>query len=106
LSGRRARIDVSLDGIAISRSEADATRYGVSPRIHVDWDDVSGAEVQTTRKGRPVIRLHVAGAATPVHQRDDPHAIKLPRKQAGIAHQLVAQINDEVSGRRRWRQHR
>jgi len=52
-------------------------RSRVPPRVHVDWDDVSGAEVQTTRKGRSVIRLYVAGAATPAHQRDDSHAIKV-----------------------------
>ena len=104
LSGRKARIDVSLDGVTFTRSEADATRLGVARRLHAGWDDVTGAEVQTTSKGRPVIRVGVAGAPAAAHHRDDPHAIKVPRKESVSAHQLVAEINDEVAARRRWRQ--
>jgi hypothetical protein len=105
LSGRKGRIEVSLDGVTFTRSESDATRHGTSRRIHVGWDDVTGAELQTTSKGRPVIRVGVAGTSAAAHHRDDPHAVKVPRKQSDSAHQLVAQINDEVAARRRWREH-
>ena len=105
LSGRKARIEVSLDGVTFIRSESDATRLGIARRIDVGWDDVTDAEVQTTSKGRPVIRVGVAGAPAVAHHRDDPYAIKVPRKQSGLAHELVAQIQDEVVARRRWRDH-
>jgi hypothetical protein len=105
LSGRKGRIEVSLGGVTFTRSESEAARRGTTRRLHVDWNDVTGAEVQTTNKGRPVIRVGVTDAADAAHHRDDPHAVKLPRKQSLFAHQLVAQINDEVAARRRWRQH-
>ena len=104
LSGRTGRIDVSLDGVTFTRSDSDATRRGAARRIHVGWDDVTGAEVQTTSKGRPVIRVGVSGAPAVAHHRDDPHAIKVPRKQSHSAQQLVTEINSEVAARRRWRE--
>ena len=105
LSGRKGRIEVSLDGVTFTRSGSDATRQGTARRIHVDWNDVTGAELQTTSKGRPVIRVGVTGIPAASRHRDDPHAVKVFRKHSASAHQLVAQINDEVAARRRWREH-
>ncbi len=105
LSGRKARIDISLDGVTFNRSEPDAVRQGSAQRIHVEWNDVTGAEVESTSKGRLVIRVGVAGERAAAHHRDDPHAVKVPRRQEAAAHDLVTQINHEVAARRRWRQH-
>jgi hypothetical protein len=105
VSARKARIDVSVDGVTFIRSKPEATRRGTAQRIHVGWDDVTGAEVETTSKGRTVIRVSVAGTAATAHHREDAHAVKVPRNQSDTAHQLVEQINDEVAARRRWREH-
>jgi hypothetical protein len=105
VSSRRAQIGVSLDGVTFTRSEPKPPGRGTTHQIHVGWDDVTGAEVETTSKGRAVIRVGVVGVPVPEHHRDDPHAVKVPRNQAESAHQLVEQINDEVAARRRWQQH-
>lgn len=103
LSAPKARIDVTLEGVSFSRTRSDAQRRGAEPRVHVGWDDVEGADIRITRKGRVVLLLVVAGAAPVEHHRHDPYALKVPRAQAELAHQLVDQINDEVATRRRWR---
>lgn len=105
LTTRRARIDVSLDGVTVTRSESDAAARGTTRRTHVDWDDIAGVEAQTTGKGRVVIRLAVVGAPAASHHRSDPYAVRVPRKQAEAAHALVRQIDEEVAARRRWRRH-
>jgi hypothetical protein len=105
LSGRKARIDVSLDGVTFTRSESEAIRRGLARRTHVDWDDVTGAEIRISGKGRAIVRVSVAGQDAVPRPRDDPHALKVPRKQAGTAHLLVEQINGEVAARRLWSRH-
>ena len=105
LSGRHGGLHVTLDGIRFTRSEVDALRRGTG-RVHeVGWERVTGASVQTTGKGRTVIRVAVADVPAGSHHRDDPYAVKIPRKKAASAHELVDQINAEVEGRRRWRRH-
>jgi hypothetical protein len=104
LSAPKARIDVSLEGVSFTRTKSDAQRRGARPRVHVSWDDVEGADVQVTRKGRVVLLVAVAGAAPVEHHRYDPYALKVPRAQSDLAHALVGQINDEVATRRRWRE--
>lgn len=98
----QARIDVSVDGVTFTRSESDAAKRGAARRTHLGWDDVTGASVRTTRKGRPVIQVGVVGGSTAQDHRTDPFAVKLRRKQSQDADRLVAQIEDEVAGRRRW----
>jgi hypothetical protein len=104
LSGRHARIDVTLDGIRFTRSEPDAVRRDTERVRDLEWEQVTGATVQTTRKGRAVIRVGVAGAPAVARHRDDPFAVKVPRKRTATAHELVERINDEVDARRRWRE--
>lgn len=104
LSGRHARIDVSLDGIRFTRSESDAARHGTERVQDLAWEQVTGVTVQTSRKGRAVIRVAVAGAPPVAHHRDDPYAVKAPRKQTATAHELADQISAEVEARRRWRE--
>jgi hypothetical protein len=104
VSGRHVRINVTLDGITLTSSEAWAARRASQPVRHVDWDDVLGATVQLSRKGRPVVRIAVLGEPTPEHHRDDPFSIKVPRNQVQSAHDLVQHINAEVDVRRRWRE--
>lgn len=105
LVGRRARIDVSLDGVTFTRSESDAAKRGAARRTHVDWQDVTGAVLEVSGKGRPVIRVRVAGVSAVGHHRADPYAIKVARRQAEAARDLVDHIEDEVAARRRWRLH-
>jgi hypothetical protein len=101
---RRARVDVSLDGVTITRSASDAAKRGTARRVDVGWDELTGAVVERTRKGRPVVRISVAGVSASEHHRDDPYALKVPRRQSEAAHQLVEQIEGEVAARRRWRE--
>jgi len=105
VTARKARLDLSLDGVTLTRSESHATRRGAAQRIHVGWDEVAGAEVETTKKGRAVVRVRVSGAPDIARHQDDPYAVKVPRNQTETARRIVQQINDEVSARRRWRQH-
>jgi hypothetical protein len=104
LSGRHARIDVSLDGIRFTRTESDATRRDSERVRDVGWDQVMGATVQTSRKGRPIVRVAVAGARAAAHHRDDPYAVKVRRGQTAAADEMVAEINAEVEVRNRWRE--
>ena len=104
LAGRSARIDVSIDGIRFSRSDSDAARRGTEHVTDVDWDHVTGATVQSSRKGRPVIRVAVSGWADVADHRHDPHAVTLRRDQAAAAATLVEGINAEVEVRNRWRE--
>ena len=104
MSGRHARIDVTLDGISFTRSESDANRRATARQRQVGWDDVTGATVQMSRKGRTVIRVAVAGAPDVAHHRDDPFAVKVPRKRSDTADEVVRHINAEVVARRRWRE--
>ena len=97
---------MSVDGVTFTRSESDAAERGVERRAHFGWDELSGAEVQTTGKGRPVIRVRVHGGPTPQHHRSDPFALRLPRKHAEAARRLVEQIEDEVAARRQWARNR
>ena len=104
LSGRHARIDVSLDGVRFTRSDVDAARRRSGRIQDIDWESVAGARVETTRKGRAVIRVLVLGAPEVEKHQEDPHAVKVPRGHAEAAHELVAYINDEVAVRRSWRE--
>lgn len=102
LAGRSARIDVSLEGVTFTRSASDALRLGVEQVQHHDWDAVTGAAVQTTGKGRAVVRVEVGGAPSTAPHREDPLALKVRRRDSDLAHALVEQINAEAAGRRRW----
>jgi len=104
LTAPKARIDVSLEGVSFTRTGSDARRRGATRRVHVGWDDVEGADVLITRKGRVVLLVAVTGAPPVEHHRHDPYALKVPRGQSDLAHDLVGRINDEVATRRRWRQ--
>ncbi|NUR09831.1 MAG: hypothetical protein HOQ22_14155 [Nocardioidaceae bacterium] len=103
--GRKARIDISVDGVTFTRSESDAARRATPRRVRVEWDDVTGAEVRTTRKGRAVVRVGVTGAEQTDDHRHDPYAVKVARHQSEAAYRLVEQVNEEVAARRRWRRH-
>lgn len=98
LLGRRARVDVTLEGLTFTRPSAGTVH-------EVLWVDVLGAEVTHTGKGRPVLRVAVAGAPTDLPRRDDPFAVTVPRKEAPRAYELAEQITLEVDVRRRWREH-
>lgn len=104
VSSASARIDVSLDGITLTRTKAKALRRGVAPHLELGWDEVAGAEIQRTAQGRAVVRVLVVGAPIVAHHRDDPYAVKVPRPQTAAAHELVEQVNHEVETRRRWRE--
>jgi hypothetical protein len=105
VSGRSGRIELSLDGLTFVRPASEAARRG-APRLHqVAWQDVTGAEIQVSRKGRPIVRVGVAHVPRPDRHREDPHALKVPRNKAAQAQELVDRINEEASTRRRWRQH-
>lgn len=103
LSGRKASVDVTIDGLTFRRTQSDAARRGTTPISSVEWGDVVGAEVQTTRKGRAIVRVAVEGAPPVDVHRDDPYALKVPRKLADHAQELADRINEEVGVRRRWR---
>jgi hypothetical protein len=72
--------------------------------VHVLWDEVTGAELQTTGKGRIVVRVGVVGAPATTGHRHDPYAVKVTRKQSQAARRLVEHINEEAAAHRRWRE--
>lgn len=104
VSGRRARIDATLDGVAFTRTEVDALRRATDRVRQVEWDQVAGAAIEVTGKGRSVVRVQVVGAPVVADHRVDPFAVKVARGQAENARDLVQRINDEVDVRRRWRE--
>lgn len=104
VSSTSARLDVSLDGITLTRTKAKALRRGVEPHLELTWDEIAGAEIHRTAQGRAVVRVLVVGRTTAAHHRDDPYAVKVPRPQTAAAHELVEHINHEVATRRRWRE--
>jgi len=103
LSGRGGRLDITLDGLIFRRTQHDAARLGTAAVHTVDWDDVLGAEIQTTGKGRAVVRVAVLGATATGPHRDDPYALKAQRGESERARELADRINEEVGVRRRWR---
>lgn len=104
LAGRQARIDVSLDGIRFTRSDSDAGRRNTVRVRDLEWDQVLGASVQSSGKGRPVIRVAVVGAREVADHRHDPNSLTLGRDHEAAARRMVADINAEVAVRDRWRQ--
>jgi hypothetical protein len=105
LSGRHARVDVTLDGVRFTRTESDAARRSTDRVRDIAWDDVRGAAVETTPKGREVLRIAVAGTPVAGDHRVDPYALKVPRKASPAAAALAEHINAEVAVRRTWREH-
>ena len=103
VNSRHARLDVQLDGIRISRSPSDAARRGTEPVELVAWDDVTGARVERTAKGRAVVRIGVRGVQAPADHRDDRYAVKAGSDQTDDADVVAALVNDEVATRNRWR---
>jgi hypothetical protein len=103
VSGRQGRIDVTLDGITFTSSGSRATRRSTQRVRQVGWDEVQGAIIELSRKGRPVVRDVVLGEPAGEHHRHDPFSLKVPRHQSQSAQELVAHINAEADARRRWR---
>ena len=104
MSGRHARLDVSVDGIRITRTAGDAARRQVDRVCEIDWDRVTGATAQTSRKGRTIVRVLVAGSAEAERHQDDPYAVKVVRTDAAAVPALVELIQHEVDVRRGWRE--
>ncbi len=103
MSGRHARIDVSIDGIRITRTPADAARRNAERICELDWDQVEGATLQTSRKGRAIVRIAVVDAPEVARHRDDPYAVKVSRADTATAPAMVDLIEHEVRVRRSWR---
>lgn len=99
-----AHLEVTLDGVTLTRTKAKALQRGVAPRLELDWDQVLGAETSRTAQGRTILRLRVAGAPAGLPHREDPWAVKVPRGLGDAARDLAAQIEHEVATRRRWRE--
>lgn len=104
VSGRHARLDVSIDGVRITRTASDAARRHVDRTCEIGWDDVTGAVLQTSRKGRTIVRVVVAGGPVVEKHRDDPYAVKVFRGDAADASAVVELIEHEVQVRRNWRE--
>lgn len=104
MSGRHARLDVSIDGVRITRTASDAARRHVERVYELEWAQVAGATLQTSRKGRTIIRVAVVDAPVVAKHRDDPYAIKVLRAEASSAPAVVELIEHEVQVRRGWRE--
>lgn len=101
---RHARLDVLLDGVRITRSASDAARRGTE-RVHVvAWDDLAGVSVETSKKGRAVVRLQVRGVTPATDHRLDPFAVKAGSGQGADALAVAERIEEELRTRRRWRE--
>lgn len=103
MSGRHARIDVSLDGIRITRTPSDAARRRAERICELEWDRVEGATLEISRKGRAVVRVAVIDAPEVARHRDDPYAVTVSRKATADAPAVVDLIAREVQVRRQWR---
>lgn len=102
ISGPKGRIELTLEGLTFVRPRQRAKRQGTAATHRVDWSNIDGATLETSQRGRPIVRVLVSGTAVE-HHRDDPHAVKLSHKQADEAQQFVDRVNEEVDTRRRWR---
>lgn len=103
LTGIDGRVELTLEGLTFRRSKSAALTRGTGRLHQVDWEQILGAEVAWSRKGRPIVRIAVEGAPRASRHRDDPHAIKVPRKSAAQAGEFVELVNAEIALRRRWR---
>jgi hypothetical protein len=102
---RKTRFDLTLDGLTFTRTDREAERRGVAPVHTVIWTDVIGARVESTGKGRTILRVDVVGASSVADHRLDPHAFKLSKTDVASAGAVVDRIEAEVAARRRWREH-
>lgn len=102
MSSRHARLDVLLDGLRITRSASDAARRHTERVLVLEWDEVAGATLELTGKGRSIVRVAVVGPHAVDDHRDDPYAVKAGRDQAESAVAVVDRINEEAATRRRW----
>lgn len=103
LTGIDGRLELTLEGLTFRRSKSAALARGTRRLHQVEWPHILGAEVAWSRKGRPLVRIVVAGAPRASRHREDPHAIKVPRKSAAQAVEFVELVNEEIALRRRWR---
>jgi hypothetical protein len=107
LIGADGRVDFTLDGLTFRRTRSGAAARGTD-RVHqVEWAEITHAELASTRKGKPVVRIEVSGGvpADPSPRRD-PHALKVKRSRSEEARAFVDLVNAEIATRRRWRETR
>jgi hypothetical protein len=100
--GTNGQVESTLEGLIFRRSTASAAARGVSRLHEVAWADVEEATFTRSRKGKPVVRVQVVGAAA-TRRRHDPHAVKVKRSMAREARDFVDLVNGEVATRRQWK---
>ncbi|WP_180936044.1 hypothetical protein [Nocardioides ungokensis] len=103
MAGIDGRVEFTLEGLTFRRSKSAALARGTRRLHQVEWAQILGAEVAWSRKGRPIVRIAVVGAPRASRHREDPHAIKVPRKSVAEAGDFVELVNEEIALRRRWR---
>ncbi|GAB3785774.1 hypothetical protein [Nocardioides ungokensis] len=103
LTGIDGRVELTLEGLTFRRSKSAALARGTRRLHEVEWAHILSAEVAWSRKGRPIVRIAVEGARRASRHREDPHAVKVPRKSAAQAIEFVELVNEEIALRQRWR---
>ena len=101
--GSNGSVEFTLDGLRFVRSTSGAAARGTDRVLEVGWDRITRADLTAPTKGKPVLRISVAGTAGAAPVQQDPHAVKVKRKQAREAREFVALVNDEIDRRARWR---
>lgn len=101
LIGTNGRVEFTLEGLIFRRSTASAAARGVARLHEVAWANIEEAVFATSRKGKPVVGIQVAGVAA-TRRRHDPYAVKVKRSQAGEAQDFVDLVNGEIATRRLW----
>jgi len=103
LLGTNGRIRFSLDGLTFYRSKSGAAARDVR-RVHeVAWTEIETATLVESSTGRHRLRVVVVGRPDVAPGRKDPHEVKVKHRSAAEARAFVARVNEEVAGRRRWR---
>jgi len=101
LTGVDGSVEFTLEGLTFYRANAQAADRGTG-RVHqVEWSRIEQAELADSSKGRPMLRITVAGT-TALRAKRDPHVVRVKRKAREVAQEFADRINDEVGARRRW----
>ncbi len=102
LVGTNGSILFHLEGLTFLRSKSGAAARHVDPVHEVPWEQVERATVVESATGRTRVQVTV-NDGRPVNGKD-PHELKVKAKLTDQAHQFVKLVNEEVEGRRQWRQ--
>jgi hypothetical protein len=93
---------ITIDGLTFIRSKSGAAARRTTRIYEVDWAQIVRAEVTLSPSGKPVVWITVADVDQSADSRSHPHAVTLKRRQAELAQEFVALVNEEIDVRSKW----